>query len=129
MFVVGVDIGTQSLKAVVLDDDLRPRGAASRAYEPSFPQPLWAEQDPALWLDALRPAIAGALQQAGLPPAAVGALGIAGQLDGCIPVDGAGRALGPCLIWMDRRAEREVEGASAALVMERAGVVLDPGHM
>ena len=59
MFVVGIDIGTQSLKAVVLGEDLRLLGAAARAYEPRFPQPLWAEQDPALWLDALRPAIAG----------------------------------------------------------------------
>ena len=37
--------------------------------------------------------------------------------------------MGPCLIWMDRRAGAEVEGISAALVMEKGGVVLDASHM
>jgi xylulokinase len=129
MFVVGIDIGTQSLKAVVLDEDLRLLGSASERYEPRFPKPLWAEQDPALWLDALRPAIAGALFQARLQASEIGALGIAGQLDGCLPVDDSGRALGPCLIWMDRRAACEIEGVPSTLVMEKAGVVLDPSHM
>jgi xylulokinase len=129
MFVVGIDIGTQSLKAVILGEGLRLLGAGACVYEPRFPQPLWAEQDPALWLDALRPAIEGALRQARLPGSAIGALGIAGQLDGCVPVDGDGRALGPCLIWMDRRASREIEAVPPALVMEKAGVVLDPTHM
>ncbi len=129
MHILGIDIGTQSLKAVVLDEGLRPLGAAAQAYQPVFPHPLWADQDPGLWLAALKPAIAGAIAQAGLAAADIGALGIAGQLDGCVPVDAAGEHLGPCLIWMDRRAGAEVEGIDAALVMEKGGVVLDASHM
>ena len=63
---IGIDIGTQSLKAVVVGEDLAVLGAASIAYRPEFPRPGWAEQDPRLWLDALAPAIAGALSIAGV---------------------------------------------------------------
>jgi xylulokinase len=127
--IVGIDIGTQSLKAVVTDDELRPRGQAAVAYRPSFPRPGWAEQDCRLWEQALGPAIAGALEAAGVPPTAVAALGICGQLDGCVPVDRDGQALGPCMIWMDRRAEAEVQGRPAARIQRTSGLILDATHM
>ena len=43
MAVVGIDLGTQSLKAVVVDDDLRLRGEESVPYQPVFPAPGWAD--------------------------------------------------------------------------------------
>lgn len=129
MAFVGVDIGTQSLKAVVTDAALRVVGEASIPYRPNFPRPGWADQDPALWLDALGPAIHRALEAAGLGPNAVRALGITGQLDGCVPTDAAANALAPGIIWMDRRADHEIEHVSATLVRDRAGLVLDPTHM
>lgn len=129
MAFVGVDIGTQSLKAVVTDAALRIVGEASMPYRPGFPRPGWAEQDPALWLDALGPAIHRALEVSGLRPDAVRALGVAGQLDGCVPTDAQANALAPCIIWMDRRAARDIEHVSAALVRDRAGLVLDATHM
>src|SRR5262249_15630644 len=100
--IVGVDVGSQSLKAVVLDDRLRAIGRGRRAYAIDFPRPGWAEQDPRRWEDALGPAIAEALAVAGCAAGDVTALGIAGQLDGCVAVDASGGPLAPCLIWMDR---------------------------
>lgn len=129
MSVVGVDLGTQSLKAVVVDDDLRLRGEASIAYQPGFPAPGWAEQDPSLWLDALKPAIAGALAKAGLAASDVRAVAIAGQLDGCVATDHDGRALAPCIIWMDRRASDELAGIDPKFIRKRTGLVLDATHM
>jgi xylulokinase len=129
MAVIGIDLGTQSLKAVVVGDDFTVRGEASLNYQPAFPQPGWAEQDPGLWLGALRPAIGDALQRAGVAPSDVKGIGISGQLDGCVPTRANGDAMGPCIIWMDRRASAEVEDLSADLVRDRAGVVLDSTHM
>ena len=129
MAVVGIDLGTQSLKAVVVDDDLRLRGEASVPYQPAFPAPGWAEQDPALWLAALKPAIAGALEKAGLTAADIKGMAIAGQLDGCVAVDHNGRALAPCIIWMDRRAAAEIAGIDVGFIRERTGLVLDATHM
>lgn len=125
---VGVDIGTQSLKVVVTDGALAPKGTARRPYAPSFPQPGWAEQDPNLWAKALGPAIAEALAAADAHPRDVRGLGIAGQLDGCIAVDDAGRALGPCLLWMDRRATDETADTPTDLVRRKTGIIVDAGH-
>jgi xylulokinase len=69
------------------------------------------------------------LTAAGVELGSVGAIGLAGQLDGCLPVDRRGEAMGPCLIWMDRRAGAETAGISADEVMSRGGVVLDASHM
>ncbi len=120
---VGVDLGTQSLKVVVTDEALAVIAEASVPYQPSVPRPGWAEQDPQRWLDALAPALA----QTGVDLAGVTAIGVAGQLDGCVPVDAGGAALGPCLIWMDRRATAELP--ELASFGARTGQVLDPSHL
>jgi len=127
--VIGIDIGTQSLKAVILDADLVPRGEAGVPYQPAFPEPGWAEQDTSLWLKSLKPAIAGALAKSGLSPTDIKGLAVSGQLDGCIPVDADGRALAPCVIWMDRRATGEIVGIDASMIRSRTGLVLDATHM
>lgn len=129
MPVIGIDIGTQSLKAVVVDSDLVPRGEASVPYQTSYPAPGWAEQDPGLWLKALKPAIAAVLAGSGFAPADIKGLAVSGQLDGCVPVDADGRALAPCIIWMDRRAVEETAGIDPDMIRRRTGLVLDATHM
>lgn len=129
MPVIGIDIGTQSLKAVVVDSDLVPRGEASIPYQPSFPAPGWAEQDPSLWLRALKPAISGALSKSGLAPTDIEGVAVSGQIDGCVPVGAECRALAPCVIWMDRRAVNEVIGIDPETIRKRTGLVLDATHM
>ncbi len=104
-------------------------GEAASAYRPDFPRPGWAEQSPALWEDALAPTIARALDAAGVAAGSVRALGVAGQLDGCIATGADGKALGPCLIWMDRRATREIEVMDADALRALTGVTRDAGHM
>jgi xylulokinase len=126
---VGIDIGTQSLKAVVVDDELAPRGEAAVGYPVEYPRPGWAEQDPRRWTEALAPAIGRALAAAGARPAEVRGLGVAGQLDGCVPCDAAGAALGPCLLWMDRRAVAELPPLDPAAFVRLTGQVLDAGHL
>jgi len=126
--IVGIDIGTQSLKTVVTDTNLRVLGESSRGYGVTHPQPGWAEQNPSDWESALRPAIEESLARAGGSPRDVDALGIVGQLDGCVPVGADGLASAPCIIWMDRRAEREIEEISAERVRRITGNCLDAGH-
>jgi xylulokinase len=127
--IVGIDIGTQSLKVAVTDRELRVRGEAATPYRAQFPRPGWAEQDPALWEHALGPTIARALEESGAVPQQVAALGVCGQLDGCVAVDADGGALSPCLVWMDRRAQEEIADVPVALIRARTGVVLDASHM
>ena len=129
MPLLGIDVGTQSLKAVVLGDRMQVLGAGSSAYQPYFPQAGGAEQDPNFWLNALRPAVATALHQARLRPDTIEAMAVCGQLDGCVPVDAQQRALAPAIIWMDRRAESLLAAIDPALIRDRCGLVLDATHM
>jgi xylulokinase len=126
---LGIDIGTQSLKVLVLDDGLRPAGEASSRYDTSYPRPGWAQQDANDWLAALGPTIAAALDDAGCAPASIRAIGIGGQLDGCVPTDALGSATGPAIVWMDRRADAAIDGRLADLVRARTGLVPDGTHM
>ena len=57
------------------------------------------------------------------------AIGVAGQLDGCIATGADGRPLGPCLIWMDRRAGREAQVMDAGPLRALTGITRDAGHM
>jgi xylulokinase len=127
--VVGIDLGTQSLKAVVCDESLAVRGQSAVGYSTSYPRPGWAEQDPAAWEAALAPAIAGALAKAGAHAHDVRALAITGQLDGCVAVDDAGAAVHSALIWQDRRAVDDAQRLAAPRLFAITGQIADPGHM
>jgi len=124
--VVGLDLGTQSVKAVVCDAELAVLGQHALGYPTSYPGPDRAEQDPRAWEAAIRPAIEGAIAAAGVAPADIAAIAIAGQLDGCIAVDAHGEPVSPALIWQDRRAHAE---AARVTVFDETGQIADASHM
>lgn len=113
-YVVGVDIGTQSTKALVLDAAGQVVAGHDVGYQPSTPRPLWAEQDARTWLAAVSEAVSGAVERAlairpEMRPFDVAALCVSSLYGGSgVPVDRDGEPLHPCLIWMDRRAEAQV---------------------
>jgi xylulokinase len=129
VLVVGLDLGTQSCKAVVCDEQLAVRGTHAIPYGVRYPAPDHAEQDPATWDAALAPAIAGALAAAGASAADVAAVAISGQLDGCVAVDANGAAIHPALIWQDKRATAETCRVDAKDLFARTGQVADASHM
>ena len=129
MLLLGLDLGTQSLKAIVCDEALTVLGRCAIAYTTLHPEPGHVEQDPGAWEAALAPAIAGALAAARAEPADLAAIAIAGQLDGCIGVDASGAPVGAALIWQDRRATVQAGRVAASDVFARTGQVADPSHM
>ncbi|MEM9494002.1 MAG: FGGY family carbohydrate kinase, partial [Myxococcota bacterium] len=133
MAIVGIDVGTQSLKVVITDDELGVRARASRSYSVRTPQPGWAEQDPHDWERALGPAVAEALARGRVAPDEVQAIGVSGQLDGCLGVTAEGEPVTPCIIWFDRRASELIPawltGDGADEFLQRTGVIADATHM
>ncbi|MCX5743364.1 MAG: FGGY family carbohydrate kinase [Proteobacteria bacterium] len=128
MLVLGIDLGTQSLKVVACDaSSLAVRGQGAGRYPTHRPGPDAAEQDPRDWEAALGPAIRDALDRAGASPRDVAAIAIAAQLDGCVAVDAAGEPLHHAVIWQDRRAT--AHAVDPARVFALAGQIDDPGHL
>src|SRR5258706_15642466 len=114
-YVIGVDIGTQSTKALLCDQSGRIVAQRSSGYQPDTPQPLWAEQWPQVWLDAGIECIAGGgddgtTRVAGFRPGHVRAICSSGLYGGSrIPVGQNRTPLHPGLIWMGPRGHDEVE--------------------
>ncbi len=118
--VIGVDIGTQSTKAVLVRADGHIMAQHAQAYQVETPRPLWAQQWPDVWLEAVVACVRGVLQTSGVEPALVQALCVSSLYGGSgIPIDSEGKAIYPCLIWMDRRAQDEVEWVRANVDVER----------
>ena len=106
--VLGLDAGTTSAKAVVMDRAGMVRATAESDPIPTrSPEPGASEQDPEeIWRAV---AAAGRRAVAGLPPGArVAALALAAQSGSVVPVRASGRA-GPAVTWMDARARTLVE--------------------
>ena len=132
IFVIGCDVGTQSTKAILIDDQGTTIGRAARTYPTSHPAAGWAEQEPRDWLDAMRGAIGDVIRDAGIASTEVGAIGIAAQVDGIVAVDRDNRPLAPAPIWMDRRATREMSEVAARVgpdtILAISGANADASH-
>src|SRR4051812_12595376 len=127
-YVIDVDIGTQSTKALLCDTTGRIVAQHARGYMPDTPQPLWAEQWPQVWLDAVVECIAACVVGAKAAAADVRALCIDSLYGGSgIPVAADMSPLHPCLIWLDRRATAEVDWVRENIDLKRLGQVTGNG--
>lgn len=112
-YVLGLDLGTSSLKAALLCTDGSVAATASYGYPVDTPLPGWAEQDPQAWWQALRHAVADVLSVAAIRAAEINGIAIGGQMHGTVLLDAHGALLRPAIIWPDGRAHdeaRSVEG-------------------
>ena len=132
-YLIGADIGSQSVKALLLDPAGREVASAGHAIAMSHPAGGWAEQDPALWRDGLATAVRKVLASAGVEPAEVTHIGLASQVDGVVPVDGALRPLRDAIIWLDRRAADQAAALAAKLgadaIFATTGLNADSSHI
>jgi xylulokinase len=103
---LGIDLGTSSVKAIIIDEQAHILGVGSREYPINVPQPGWAEQNPDDWWQATILAIRQAQQQAGQQP--VDAIGFSGQMHGTVLIDSRKQPIGPAIIWADQRTADEV---------------------
>mmetsp|Transcript_1906 Transcript_1906/g.6988 ORF Transcript_1906/g.6988 Transcript_1906/m.6988 type:complete len:760 (+) Transcript_1906:3-2282(+) len=113
-YVVGVDGGTESLRAGVFSEDGSLVASHASAYKTSFPKPGWAEQEPSDWWRALGEAVRGALEAApGVAASDVAAVCVDTTCCSVVALDSAGDALRPSLLWMDMRSTEEAEMVAA----------------
>ncbi|MGK5078050.1 FGGY-family carbohydrate kinase [Janthinobacterium sp. HLX7-2] len=127
-YVIGVDIGTQSTKALLVDCKGAIVAQHAHGYQVDTPRPLWAEQWPAVWYDAVLACVRQVLLKSGLPAESIKAICVSSLYGGSgIAVDAAMEPLHPCLIWMDRRATEEVAWVKEHVDLERLYAVTGNG--
>jgi xylulokinase len=106
---LGIDIGTSSIKTVLVDERQAILAEASTPIDVLRPHPLWSEQDPEAWWQATLSAV-GRLREAA-PEAWRGlrSIGLSGQQHGATLLGAKGEVLRPCILWNDGRSKAECE--------------------
>jgi FGGY-family pentulose kinase len=112
-YVLGLDAGTQSLRAALVDLTGRAVAYGVAPIDTVFPRPTWAEQDPNQWWTAAQSAVRQALAGAQAKPEQIAGIGLDCTACTVLACDSAGEPLRPALLWMDQRAFREADDISA----------------
>jgi len=102
---LGIDLGTSSVKVILLDEGGTLVGEAAAPLTLSRPQPLWSEQDPQAWWDATLSAVAALRERHSLD--GVLGIGLSGQMHGAVLLDESEQVLRPAILWNDGRAGAE----------------------
>ncbi|MDH6592998.1 xylulokinase [Variovorax sp. TBS-050B] len=126
---LGLDLGTSELKALLLAEDHRVVGVARAALTVDRPRPLWSEQAPAQWWQALEEVMRTLAASQPEAMAAVRAIGLSGQMHGATLLDAAGEVLRPAILWNDGRSGAQCEALARAVprLGEIAGNLAMPG--
>ena len=101
------DAGTTGCKCTLFNRQGEALSSVRANYPTLYPHPNWAEQDADVILSAVYSGIREVLQQ--VSPQRIACVGLSGTMNGCIPVDAAGRALHPNIIHSDSRTEAQVD--------------------
>jgi FGGY-family pentulose kinase len=110
--VLGIDIGTQSLRSAIYSPTGDCLGVGVEPIETRHPHPAWAEQDARQWWMAACQAIPKSLEQASISADQVVAIGLDATACTVVACDIAGQTLRPALLWMDQRSFREADDLS-----------------
>jgi xylulokinase len=119
MYFLGIDTSTTSSKALLIDENGAVIAVASSPHTLQTPQPLWSEQDPLEWWEAVSLSIRSVLVKAGISGEAVGAVGLTGQMHGLVLLDGEGEILRPAILWNDQRTQRQCDEIHQRIGKER----------
>ncbi|WP_419689950.1 glycerol kinase GlpK [Burkholderia theae] len=130
-FILALDQGTTSSRAILFDRDGIPVATAQREFAQHYPHPGWVEHDPReIWQSQLDVAHE-AMRIAQASAVNIAAIGIANQRETTLLWDRAtGAPLGPAIVWQDRRTasfcERLASRGASGLIRERTGLLIDP---
>ncbi len=108
-YVLSYDVGTGSVKTVIVDFEGNVVSVANAIYPLLMPQAGWAEQKPEAYWDAVCISTKKALEQAEISPRDVKGVVFGTQWKGIIPLDSKDKVLYNNIIWLDSRAGKQAE--------------------
>ncbi len=125
---LGIDIGTSSVKAVLIAADQRIVASRSEPLDVERPHPNWSEQSAESWVAATSTAIDAICRDHPKELARVAGIGLSGQMHGATLIDKADRPLRPCILWNDGRSAEEAADLDAdPRFREITGNIVFPG--
>ena len=114
---IGIDLGTSSVKLLLMQRDGLVTSSVSKEYPVSYPKSGWSEQNPEDWL---RQTLAGLSELlADTDKSQIGGIGIGGQMHGLVVLDEKDQVIRPAILWNDGRTEEETEYLNTTIGKKR----------
>lgn len=105
MLYIGIDLGTSSVKLLLMDEKGNIKNIVSREYPLYFPKPGWSEQNPQDWYEQSIEGMKELLE--GFDPKQVGGISFGGQMHGLVILDKEDQVIRPAILWNDGRTTKE----------------------
>ncbi|HEX9921670.1 MAG TPA: xylulokinase [Anaerolineae bacterium] len=116
---LGIDLGTSSVKVLLVTDAGEVLSQGSAEYPLDRPRPDRAEQGPEHWWQATSAAVRQTLANIAEKSISIAAIGLSGQMHGTVLLDRAGHLLAPAVIWPDQRSRQQVREITDLIGAER----------
>jgi xylulokinase len=119
MYFLGIDTSTTSSKALLINERGELVAVASSPHTLQTPHPLWSEQNPLEWWEAVSASIKLVLEKAVVGGESVSAVGLTGQMHGLVLLDEEGNVLRPAILWNDQRTQGQCDEIHRRVGRER----------
>ena len=123
-YFIGIDVGTQGSRAVVIDENGSLVAAGNGSHTLQSPRPGWSEQSPEEWWSAVKSAILEAGESVDL--ADVRGIGMTGQMHGSVFLDDRDSVIRPALLWNDQRTARQTDWMTEVAEEQLLRIALNP---
>ena len=114
-YLLGVDLGTSSVRIILIDENSKICGIAGMEYPISVLKKDWAEQDPETWWKATRDTIQKDILDVNISPKHIKGLGLSGQMHGTVFMGSNNLPLRPAIIWPDNRSVQQCNNLNNAI--------------
>ncbi|WP_378956780.1 xylulokinase [Pelosinus sp. sgz500959] len=106
---LGIDLGTSSVKLLVMNEKGKVIQTVSKEYPVYYPRSGWAEQNPEDWWNATSEGIREITEKTGIKDLDIQSIGLSGQMHGLVLLDKDNKVLMPALLWCDQRTQDECD--------------------
>ena len=120
---LGIDLGTSSIKCLIIDDQQKVLNSSFSEFSLSTPQSGWAEQDPLLWINGLTDCLRNISEKTNLKN--ILAISFSGQMHGATCLDINNNILRPSILWNDTRSFAECE----SMMLENPNIMDITGNL
>lgn len=125
-YVIGIDLGTSAVKALLVDKDGRVAAEASRSYPLFHEHSGWSEQKPDDWVDATIEAIAELVAASGAASEQIEGISFSGQMHGLVLLDGQGNPVRNAILWNDTRTTEQCREIAGTLGEKLLSITRNP---
>ena len=119
MSFLGIDLGTSSVKVVVMNEAGQVTASVSKDYDVSYPKVGWAEQNPEDWWNATKDGIKELLSSSNIDGKIIKGIGLSGQMHGLVMLDKDCQVLRPAILWCDQRTQEECDYLNKEIGQEK----------